>query len=394
MKSFWHPISAVFLPDPTVLASPALLKLVLKGEGQTELLYAGDRMWPAIYHGDRVTVRPVAKDLEPGAVVLCDLNGVPDILRVVHLSGSSLRLCGDSSCDDPVQVGVDAVLGIVDRPSRTVSPRSRQGSRLRLNLREVFRTWDHETGGDEDDPTGTVRQKYEYQAPFYVGASSEEIESALLERVRQEIPAGGSVLVAGCGVGTECFGLAREGWKVKGLDFSETMIQHAEKQARQNGLAVSFEVGDVRICHQPVCSLDAVLFAHDVYSFIPTWKERAETLESIARWLKPGGVVFLSARRIKRTSQAMVLTTQWLSQKARGGGEWGSSHSRWIAGDASLRRAFVRYFSHSRLAFETHSCGYAMDVWDRGYTVLRRPASTVPVKFKTQISTGTVGQEC
>jgi SAM-dependent methyltransferase len=172
------------------------------------------------------------------------------------------------------------------------------------------------------------------------------------------------------------------------------MIHHAEQQAGKNRLAASFEVGDLRTCHQPVCSLDAVLFAHDVYSFIPTWKERLEILQNIARWLKPGGVVFLSARRVQRTTEAMVLTAQWLTRQGRDSGEWGSSHSRWIDADASLCRSFVRYFSHSRLAFESFSGGYSMDAWDRGYTVLRRSASTVPVKFKTQVSADAVGQEC
>ena len=272
MKSFWHPVSSVFLPDPAVLATPVLLKLMLQGEEETELLYAGDRMWPAIYHGDRITVRAVVKDVNPGSVVLCILNGIPDVLRVIDRTGRSLQLCGDSSGDDPVRADAGSILGVVDRPSRSVSTRSRQMTRLRLDLREVFRTWDRKVAGEQADPSGTVQQKYEYQAPFYVGASSEEIDPVFLERVRQNIPAGGSILVAGCGVGTECFGLAREGWKVKGLDFSEAMIRHAEQQAGVNGLGATFEIGDLRDFHQPVCSLDAVLFTYDVYSFIPTWK--------------------------------------------------------------------------------------------------------------------------
>jgi len=43
VRGFWHPLSAVYLDRPRVLASPAVLKLMLAGEGRAQVVYAGDR---------------------------------------------------------------------------------------------------------------------------------------------------------------------------------------------------------------------------------------------------------------------------------------------------------------------------------------------------------------
>ena len=77
MRGFWHPLSAVYLSQPRVLASPAVLRLLMAGEGRAELVYAGDRMWPAIRHGDTLLVSPLtASPPVEGDVVLTVEGGV------------------------------------------------------------------------------------------------------------------------------------------------------------------------------------------------------------------------------------------------------------------------------------------------------------------------------
>src|SRR5262249_34419100 len=95
---FWAPQSAVFVADPTALATPTLLALLLKGGSPVTLIYAGDRMEPAIRHGQRVVVDPVRGGEAPasGAVVLARLGGIPDLLRVEGASGGSCRLTADA----------------------------------------------------------------------------------------------------------------------------------------------------------------------------------------------------------------------------------------------------------------------------------------------------------
>ena len=71
MAFFWHPLSTVLLTQPPCLATPVLLRMLLAAEGSAELLYAGDRMWPALSHGDCVTVGPpVAEEVKAGSVVV------------------------------------------------------------------------------------------------------------------------------------------------------------------------------------------------------------------------------------------------------------------------------------------------------------------------------------
>lgn len=55
MRPNWHPISAVLLNDPPVMAGAAALRLLLRA-GPITLRYAGDRMAPAVRHGQVVRV--------------------------------------------------------------------------------------------------------------------------------------------------------------------------------------------------------------------------------------------------------------------------------------------------------------------------------------------------
>ena len=50
MSCFWHPLSTILLADPRCYASAVVLRMLLDSEGETRLIYAGDRMWPALAH--------------------------------------------------------------------------------------------------------------------------------------------------------------------------------------------------------------------------------------------------------------------------------------------------------------------------------------------------------
>ena len=71
MTPLWHPVSALLLTDPVMLATRRILKMLLVAGGATEVTYAGDRMHPAVRHGDRVRVEPIGdRPPEAGEVVV------------------------------------------------------------------------------------------------------------------------------------------------------------------------------------------------------------------------------------------------------------------------------------------------------------------------------------
>ncbi len=370
MTSFFHPLSAVILVDPPVYATPSLLRLLARGASRLETTYVGDRMWPAISHGQRIAVKPGgARGIARGDVVLAWPGGVPDVLRVERVRSGSLVLAGDSDPGERAEVGEDAVLGRVAVESVPVPRPIAAMRRLFLDLAEAVRE-----GVDASaDPADTVREKYQEQAPYYARLQVPVWEPRLSERMRSAVRRGGTILVAGSGAGHEAFGLARDGYRVRGLDYAPAMVEASRRAASELRLSVEFVLGDLRTHDEPAGGLSAVFFTYDVYSFIPSEGERIDLLRRIERWLEPDGSVFLGVRRVKTSYQRFILTLQLARRAGSPKGEWGSSHSRWISLGGTMKRSFVRYFTRRALLAEIESAGLSGRDWDGGHIRVARP---------------------
>ncbi|HEX5042813.1 MAG TPA: class I SAM-dependent methyltransferase, partial [Candidatus Polarisedimenticolaceae bacterium] len=266
MRPLWHPLSAVLLTEPPVLANGQMLRLLLK-TGPLQVRYAGDRMGSAIRHGGLVSVRARWEAPTLGAVVLAQVEGAPDLLRIAAVEGERVLLQGDADPGAGHWVARDAVLGTTDLPLRRAGTGGRAARRLLADLREAW-------GARAEAQDGAdVRAKYDAQAPFYV-ASEPVVDAGLLAQARRAFVPGGRVLVAGSGVGTECFALSQAGYEVAGVDFAPSMVAAAREQAHRRGLGVRFEQGDLRRHVEPAGSLAGILFTYDVYSFLADRRDR------------------------------------------------------------------------------------------------------------------------
>ena len=363
MRGFWHPVSAVYLNQPRVLASPAVLRLLMAGEGRAEVIYAGDRMWPAIHHRQTLVVRPVAGWIPAdGDVVLALDGGIPDVMRMGDVGGATV-VTADADPGAPRPVTPRDVLGRIERAPRK-----------RVTSRSIARTWldivEAVAGSPdrEEDPATTVLHKYDDQAVHYDRLESAELEPALAARIVERVPRGARVVVAGSGAGREAFALERLGYEVSGVDFSPRMVEAAKTEALRRGSSATFGIADLRFHDEIAGSLSAVVFTYDVYSFVPGLGDREALLARVRRWLAPGGVVFLSARRVHRPWDRAVLTLQWLARAARGrGGDWGDSHTRWLDASGTLRRSFVHVFTDRQLDREARAAGLRRDCWEAGH---------------------------
>jgi SAM-dependent methyltransferase len=334
-----------------------------------EVVYGGDRMWPTVPHGTRLDVTPRGDGpVVRGEVVVASVDSVPDLLRVAGPAGEGrLRLCADADSGATVTLGRDAILARAALPNRDVRNTIRFLRRLRLDLREAW--CEGPSGPAEADPAESVRAKYDLQAPFYAEVRGEEIDADVLSRMREIVPPPSRVLVVGSGAGRESFALAREGFRVRGIDFSPAMIEQARRGAREHDLDVRFDEGDVRSHRMEPGSLDGILFTFDVFSFLPGSGPRIALLRRMRDWLTPGGVVFLSARRVRRLYERAILTTQWI-RRPRGGLGWGASHTRYLEPDGTLSRSFVHYFTLRRLRRETARAGFRIGAWHGGHVML------------------------
>jgi SAM-dependent methyltransferase len=372
VSCFWHPLSTILLTDPPCLASTGVLRMLLRAEGAVRLRYAGDRMWPAMRHGSSFRAAgPSGGAPRPGEVVLASVSGVPDLLRVARREGERLRLRADADPGSPVEARLDDVLAVAELPARAAPiPGTR---RLLLDLHEAL----HGRPDPRGDAAQTVREKYDAQAVHYARSESEALEAGLEARIREQVPAGSAILVVGSGTGRECFALARAGFRVRGVDFSTSMVRTAREEAERRGSDVAFEAADIRRLGPPAEALGAVLFTYNVYSFLPGSSERVAVLSRMRAWLRPEGVVHLSARRLASAYAALILGLQRLA--LRRGAEWGDSHTRWIGPDGSLHRSYVHVFTDRALRREAARAGYRMERWRGGHAVLRpAPAANIP----------------
>lgn len=104
---------------------------------------------------------------------------------------------------------------------------------------------------------------------------------------------GSSVLDLGCGAGLVSVALAREGYRVYGIDISPRMIEQALQLAAEHQITsrvISFDVGNVEHIALGDTAVDAIL-CRNVLDFVPS---PGTALSEIGRVLKPGGRLVLS----------------------------------------------------------------------------------------------------
>jgi len=101
----------------------------------------------------------------------------------------------------------------------------------------------------------------------------------------------GDLLLLGLGGGREAIPLAKEGFRVTGVDFVTEMVNGAVRNAASAGVNIRGEVQEITRLDFPSGSFDLVWFSCSIYSAIPGRKNRVEALTKTGDLLKPGGRV-------------------------------------------------------------------------------------------------------
>ena len=374
---FWHPLSAVVLPDLQTLASAKVLRHLLRGGRPVSVAYAGDRMWPTLHAGQAFEIeRGPVETAAVGQLVLAVVDGAVDIGRIAQVGEDHVVLSFDADPQGRGSVKRCDLIATVchQRTSAPLLPGARLG-RAWLDVREAVRGPDWPDAGGKE----SVQRKYDFQAPFYQRSDAVDLSPSLRDRLAAEIPPTGCVLVVGCGTGRECFGLEAAGWRPVGVDFSEGMVARARQVAREREVEITFHVADILTWSQAKASLAGIVFTFDVYSFIPGRQDRIRMLRSMSSWLQPGGAIFLSARLVESNYRRTLLTLQWLAGLRYGAAEWGRSHNRWLHADGTVQRSFVQHFTAGGLRREAREAGLVTGPCREGHAVLKARDSRSPV---------------
>ena len=113
-------------------------------------------------------------------------------------------------------------------------------------------------------------------------------DSDQLAPLREHLPAGSSVLDAGCGAGRPITRALAERYRVTGLDASIAMLHLARAAVAEAHLLCA----DLARATFPAESFDAVVSIYVLFH-LPR-EEHAQTLRRIHDWLRPGGYLLIS----------------------------------------------------------------------------------------------------
>lgn len=131
---------------------------------------------------------------------------------------------------------------------------------------------------------------------FYEDTLREEDTPAQVTFLERELglSPGARVLDLGCGHGRHANELARRGYDVHGVDWVSGFLERARGDARRDGLAVTYTLGDVREVGM-VASFDHAICLFDAFGFLDDEGNEA-FLRAAAAALRPGGSLVLDLR--------------------------------------------------------------------------------------------------
>lgn len=109
---------------------------------------------------------------------------------------------------------------------------------------------------------------------------------------RTGLAPGSAVLDWGCGIGRHALALARRGYKVVGIDFSNAMIAVAKKSVLDAGAQVEFKVSDCRSTRLQE-RFDAAICLYDVIGSFPDEESNLRILENLIEHVRPGGWIII-----------------------------------------------------------------------------------------------------
>jgi SAM-dependent methyltransferase len=127
--------------------------------------------------------------------------------------------------------------------------------------------------------------------PFFVSYPDE----SLVQWVDEGLIHPGRAIDIGCGNGRNAIFLARHGFSVTGIDYSETAIEWARERAARAGATVSFAQANVFEMDVGVAGYD-LIYDSGCFHHMPPHR-RAQYVELIVSALRPGGKFCLTCFR-------------------------------------------------------------------------------------------------
>jgi SAM-dependent methyltransferase len=150
-----------------------------------------------------------------------------------------------------------------------------------------------------------------------------------------KIPPKTRVLDLCCGVGRHSLELARRGFSVTGVDRTQSYLEQARQQAKQEGLSIEFVREDMRHSRRPD-TFDLVINMFTSFGYFEDQEDDRKVARNIYDSLKPGGVLLMEmsgkeivAREFREHDWHEIDGVYWLEER-KVIDNWKQMLNRWI----------------------------------------------------------------
>lgn len=177
-----------------------------------------------------------------------------------------------------------------------------------------------------------------------------------VERLAGAVP-GSSVLDAACGPGRHSLEFARRGYRVTGVDITQSYLEAARESALDEGVDIEFVREDLREFRRPA-SFDLCVNLFNSFGYFSNPEEDAALLGNIRESLRPGGRFVLEMLG-KETAVRDFTAGEWFERDGwtvlteySVEGAWEGLRNRWmlLRGSERVDRTFVqRLYSGTEL---------------------------------------------
>ena len=184
-------------------------------------------------------------------------------------------------------------------------------------------------------------------------------------------PPGARVLDAGCGTGSQSVRLARRGFTVEGVDFSEHAVEQARANVSDEGLA-----GEIRLRQADLLALP---FADAEFQYALCWgvllhvPDVDRAVAELARVIGPGGKLAVSETNMRSIQTLALRTVRRIMRRSgqdirvapAGIEKWRQTASGELVTRQSDVRWLIRRFAAEGLTLRSRWAGQFTDVYTR-----------------------------